>query len=105
MEERSFISGTSTCLLITCFFIKKLLAVAGSMLHAVSHNSQPVHPPTHSDDESAMSSVVSNQKSEIVVQKGPDSSESTSTSLVSEPRGRADCRLHGIEAHDDRFFF
>jgi len=92
MEERLFISGTSTCLLITCLFIRKLLAVAGStccMQSATTHNASSA--PTHLDDESVMTSVVSNQKSEIVFQKGPDSSESTTTSLVSEPRGRADC--------------
>jgi len=92
MEERLFISGTSTCLLITCLFIRKLLAVAGStccMQSVTTHNASSA--PTHLDDESVMTSVVLNQKYEIVFQKGPDSSESTTTSLVSEPRGRADC--------------
>ena len=92
MEERLFISGTSTCLLITCLFIRKLLAVAGStccMQSVTTHNASSA--PTHLDDESVMTSVVSNQKSEIVLQKGPDSSESTTTSWVSEPRARADC--------------
>ena len=59
-------------------------------MQSVTTHNQCTHLP-HSDDESAMSSVVSNQKSEIVFQKGPDSAESTTTSLVSEPRGRADC--------------
>lgn len=92
MEERLFISGTSTCLLITSLFIRKLLAVAGStccMQSATTHNASSA--PTHLDDESVMTSVVSNQKSEIVFQKGPDSSNPTTTSLVSEPRGCADC--------------
>lgn len=82
MEERLFISGTSTCLLITCLFIRKLLAVAGStccMQSATTHNASSA--PTHLDDESVMTSVVSNQKSEIVFQKGPDSSNPTTTSL------------------------
>jgi len=68
MEERLFISGTSTCLLITCLFIRKLLAVAGStccMQSATTHNASSA--PTHLDDESVMTSVVSNQKSEIVL--------------------------------------
>lgn len=82
MEERLFISGISTCLLITCLFIRKLLAVAGStccMQSATTHNASSA--PTHLDDESVMTSVVSNQKSEIVFQKGPDSSNPTTTSL------------------------
>lgn len=82
MEERLFISGTSTCLLITSLFIRKLLAVAGStccMQSATTHNASSA--PTHLDDESIMTSVVSNQKSEIVFQKGPDSSNPTTTSL------------------------
>jgi len=92
MEERLFISGTSTCLLITCLFIRKLLAVAGStccMQSVTTHNasSAPTHlddesvmitthnassAPTHLDDESVMTSVVSNQKSEIVLALSTD---------------------------------
>jgi len=102
MEERLFISGTSTCLLISCLFIRKLLAVAGStccMQSVTTHNASSA--PTHLDDESVMTSVVSNQKSEIVFQKGPDSS--VYYYLISK-RATWTCRLHGIEAHDDCFF-
>jgi len=53
MEERLFISGTSICLLITCLFIRKLLAVADStccMQSVTTHNASSA--PTHLDDES-----------------------------------------------------